>query len=187
MFFKPININFIAASSFGNDWRCFMIFWIVWLTDSIALVVYTAFLISGENLKKGIISFQRFRQDFEIIGYLTSQTPANSSSAPAANSADGERYIFFKPAVTAFRSLYGTNRTGLRTMCTMQSCTSVLGNTAAMASGNPVSPSTAARSISFTPRFFSSFMIPIKRGTSALRLRLSIPELGPLVLPNPQA
>jgi hypothetical protein len=26
MFFKPINIIFIAASSFGNDWRCFLIF-----------------------------------------------------------------------------------------------------------------------------------------------------------------
>jgi hypothetical protein len=26
MFFKPMKISFIAASSFGNDWRCLMIF-----------------------------------------------------------------------------------------------------------------------------------------------------------------
>jgi hypothetical protein len=64
---------------------------------SITLVVYTAFLISGKNLKNGIISAQRFCQDLAIIGYLASQTPANSSKAQAANSADGERYIFFKP------------------------------------------------------------------------------------------
>jgi hypothetical protein len=70
MFFKPMNISFIAASPFGNDWRCFMIFCIVQLTGSIASAVYTAFLIFGENLKKGIISFQRFRQDLEITGYF---------------------------------------------------------------------------------------------------------------------
>jgi hypothetical protein len=26
MFFKPMKINFIAASSFGKDWRCLMTF-----------------------------------------------------------------------------------------------------------------------------------------------------------------
>jgi hypothetical protein len=58
---------------------------------SCALVVYTAFRISGGNLKNGITSFQRFRQDFEIIGYFLSHSPANSSSASAASSADGAR------------------------------------------------------------------------------------------------
>jgi hypothetical protein len=87
MFFKPININFMTAWSFGNDWRCLMIFWIVKLTDSRALVVYTAFMISGENLKNGMTSFKRFRQDFAIIGYFVSHTPANLFRVQAANSA----------------------------------------------------------------------------------------------------
>jgi hypothetical protein len=55
------------------------------------LVVYTAFLMSGENLKKGITSAQRFLQDLAIIGYCISHTSANSSRAAEADSADGER------------------------------------------------------------------------------------------------
>jgi hypothetical protein len=50
MFFKPKKINFIAISSFGNDWQCFMIF-LNGVIDRLrgnfvfhALVVYTAFL-----------------------------------------------------------------------------------------------------------------------------------------------
>src|SRR6185437_13046929 len=38
----------------------------------------------------------------------------------------------------------------------MQSCTSVRGYTASIASGNPFSPSTQAMKISFTPRFCNS-------------------------------
>src|ERR1700694_5463984 len=38
----------------------------------------------------------------------------------------------------------------------MQSCTSVRGYTASIASGNPFSPSTQAMKISFTPRFCSA-------------------------------
>jgi hypothetical protein len=40
-----------------------------------ALAVYTAFLISGENLKNGMASFQRLRQDFAIIGLLPVPIP----------------------------------------------------------------------------------------------------------------
>ena len=43
-----------------------------------------------------------------------------------------------------------------RTMCTMQSCTSVCGKTASMASGKPVRPSTQAIRTSLRPRFLSS-------------------------------
>src|SRR5574343_248289 len=41
-------------------------------------------------------------------------------------------------------------------MCTMHSCTVVLGKTASMASGNPFSPSTQAIRMSWTPRLRSS-------------------------------
>ena len=44
----------------------------------------------------------------------------------------------------------------LRTRCTIQSCTCVSGNTLSMASGNPLSPSTQAIRMSFTPRVYSA-------------------------------
>src|SRR5574344_2199597 len=41
-------------------------------------------------------------------------------------------------------------------MCTMHNCTTALGNTASMASGKPLSPSTQAMKMSCTPRLRSS-------------------------------
>jgi hypothetical protein len=35
--------------------------------------------VRGENLKNGMIPFQRLRQDFAIIGYFLSHTEADSS------------------------------------------------------------------------------------------------------------
>ena len=46
----------------------------------------------------------------------------------------------------------------LRMRWTMQVCTIVGGNTAAIASGNPFRPSTTAIRMSSTPRFLSSFI-----------------------------
>src|SRR5215831_19203444 len=61
-----------------------------------------------------------------------------------------------RSAATARRSFHGTYLRLLRTLCTMQSCTWVLGNTASIASGSPWRPSTHAIKQSCTPRFFSS-------------------------------
>jgi hypothetical protein len=50
----------------------------------------------------------------------------------------------------------GTYLRLLRIRCTMQVCTIVAGNTASIASGNPLSPSTQAIRMSLTPRCLSS-------------------------------
>jgi hypothetical protein len=57
--------------------------------------------MSGENFRKGITSFQRALQDFAIMGYLKSQTEANSSKAASANAAEG-----------ASRQAFGCTKTG---------------------------------------------------------------------------
>jgi hypothetical protein len=56
-----------------------------------ALVVYIAFRISGENFMNGITSFHRFRQDLEIAGYLPSHFSENLSGAVPAASAEGAK------------------------------------------------------------------------------------------------
>ncbi len=62
--------------------------------------------------------------------------------------------VFFK--VLLSDSVQETNLRDPLTLWTIQSCTSVLGKTASMASGNPLSPSTHAMKMSLTPRFFIS-------------------------------
>ena len=51
-----------------------------------------------------------------------------------------------------------TKSSELRIRCTMQVCTMACGNTAVMASGKPLRPSTTATRMSAMPRFLSSFM-----------------------------
>jgi hypothetical protein len=62
------------------------------------------------------------------------------------------------PAISPLRSCHDTKLRLWRIRWTMQVCTMALGNTAVMASGKPLSPSTTANRTSSTPRVLSSFM-----------------------------
>ena len=105
-------------------------------------------------------SFQFLSHAAWIIGYLSFHFFPNASNASCPASAVIAEYTSFRSLHTALRSLYETNFVELRTMWTMQCCIWVSGKTALTASGNPVSPSIQAISISSVPRFFISVNTP---------------------------
>src|SRR6266478_385468 len=76
-----------SASSFGNDPRVFVTLRNDMFNDSIALVVYMIFRISGGCAKNGITLVQLLRQDLDIIGNFPSHFRLNSASLCSAASA----------------------------------------------------------------------------------------------------
>ncbi|KVN36023.1 hypothetical protein WJ63_01575 [Burkholderia pyrrocinia] len=88
-------ISLSAASSDGKWPRALMILRSCMCSDSIALVVYTIFRISGAKAKNGMTCSQARRQNIAIGGYFVPHGLAsNTSSATAAASAGLRRVAY---------------------------------------------------------------------------------------------
>ena len=115
--------------------------------------------IGSENAKNGTIRSHAARQLRATAGCFVPHGPASkASSAASPASAVGAWQIVLSAAAIALRSFHEACASEWRITCTRQVCTTASGNTASIASGKPVSPSTTTIGASFMPRALSSFI-----------------------------
>ena len=99
---------------------------------------------------------QLFLHDAIEAEYFSTHLSSKISSTASASSSVSALYICFKSPIKAFKSLYEINLVQHLIWCTIHLWISVRGNTAWIASPNPLNPSTYTIKISSTPRFFIS-------------------------------
>src|SRR6266851_7498439 len=121
-----------------------------------AFVVESARRIAGGESNRTVSRSQSASPLGLIAGYWACQRAAMRSSACSASAKVAAPEIARRAAATARRAFQGTSRKLLRTLCTIHHWTWVLGTTASMASGRPLSLSTQAMKQSWTPRLWQS-------------------------------